>query len=200
MRTYFITFLLVWKVCYAQNGPITVEAHTGNYYRGITSSLMGRACSLACVMKWTLTASSTFVENGTTDFGIENLSDGFENTAWAADAKDYGIGEKLFARFICSTKTGNVSFWGLRLGNGLQKDSTTWKGYSRVKSLKVCHNSEPVLIINLQDKMGVETAKWDPDLIRLNNGDLISFEIMDVYKGDKFEATAISDLVLDGAH
>jgi hypothetical protein len=200
MKTVILLFLFINSFCFAQTGLIEINASAGNYYEGLASSLSGSGCSLACAMDWTLSATSVHLENDKLNYGIENLNDGIPNTAWVEGAEGYGIGEKIFARIKGDRKTVNVSFWGIRIANGYQQDSSTWNNYSRVKKLKVIHNSKPILIINLPDKMGVLTAKWNANLMRLNNGDLITFEILDVYKGDKYENTALSDLVLDGAH
>ncbi|MEI6747792.1 MAG: NADase-type glycan-binding domain-containing protein [Bacteroidales bacterium] len=200
MRTLPILFLFFINVCFTQTGIPEINTRVYGNYREISSSLSGSACSLACVMKWTLSATSILSDNGTTSYKTENMKDGLPNTAWAEGAEGYGIGEKIYVRIDGNNKANNVSFWGIRIANGFQKDSTTWKDNSRVKYLRVYHNSKPILIINLEDKMGVQAAKWKPNLIRLNNNDLIAFEIIGIYKGDKNENTAISDLVLDGAH
>jgi hypothetical protein len=193
MRILLLPFIFLFHVCWAQTGIVEIGAHTGNYYKGITSSLRGKSCSLACVMKWKLTASSEMAGNET-----GNMNDGLPKTSWIEGKA--GDGEKLFARLNGNGKVRDVSFWGIRIANGDQQDSVTWKAYSRVKRLKVYHNAIPVLIVNFEDKMGVETAKWKPNLMRLNDGDLITFEILEIYKGDIYNNVAISDLVLDGAH
>jgi hypothetical protein len=193
MKLFFLPFIFIFHLCYAQTGVVEIGAHAGNYYKGLSSSLSGKACSLACVMKWELTASSSLAENET-----GNMNDGLPGTAWIEGKA--GDGEKLFARVKGNGKTRDVSFWGIRIANGYQQDSAAWKAYSRVKRLKVYHNAVTVLMINLEDRMGVETAKWKPNLMRLNDGDLITFEILEIYKGDTYDNVAISDLVLDGAH
>lgn len=200
MRTTLILlFSLLLNVCHAQTIP-EINARVYRDYREISCSLAGKACSLACAVEWTLSATSAFQDNGTINYNAENMTDGLENTAWITGIKGFGIGEKILARIHCDSNTHNVSFWGFRIANGYQKDSSSWKANSRVKCLKIYHNSKPALIINLKDQMGVQVVKWNPDFIKLNNGDLITFEIFDVFKGDKFEEVAVSDLVLDGAH
>jgi hypothetical protein len=200
MRALIFLFLFTLNDCIAQTTLPEVNTRIYRDYREISCSLTGSACSLACAMHWTLSATSFLPDNGAKNYIAENMSDGFENTAWIEGAKGYGIGEKIFARVSCDNKTHNVSFWGIRIANGYQSDSNTWKDNSRVKSFKVYVNSNPMLIINLQDQMGVQVAKWKPDIIKLNNEDLITFEITGIYKGDKYEDTAVSDIVLDGAH
>jgi hypothetical protein len=200
MRVLTLMIILLINVCRAQTLIPETNVRVYRDYSEISCSLAGSACSLACAMGWTLSASSFLPDNGTKNYDAENMNDGLENTAWVEGAKGDGIGEKIFARVSCDSKTYNVSFWGIRIANGYQTDSNTWKNNSRIKSLKVYQNAKPFLIIHLQDQMGVQRAKWKPDIIRLNNGDLITFEITEVYKGDKYEDVAVSDLVLDGAH
>jgi hypothetical protein len=194
-----LQFFFLLNICNAQT-IYEVKARVFGDYNEISCSLAGPACSLACAMGWTLSASSVLPDNGTINYSAENMNDGLETTAWAEGAKGLGIGEKIFARVSCDSKTHNVSFWGIRIANGYQKDSSIWKANSRIKSLKVYQNAKPFLIIHLQDQMGVQRVKWRPDIMKLNNGDLITFEITEVYKGDKYEDVAVSDLVLDGAH
>lgn len=195
MKTLLFLFLLAQTQIPLAEITTTVTPD----YEEISVPLDG-GCSLACAMGWTLTSTSELKSNGKINYTAKNMDDGSPHTAWAEGVNGYGIGERIIATMNNDTTIKNISCWGMRIANGYQKNTKTWKDNSRIKKLKVWHNSKPVLIINLQDKMGVQLARWDENLIKLNGGDLLSFEIMEVYKGDKYADTVVSDFVLDGAH
>lgn len=168
-------------------------------YESISVPLSG-GCSLACAMSWKLKATSSLKDNGQITYGVENMNDGLPETAWAEGAAGYGIGEKFIATMEGDSSMTKIPFRGIRIANGYQKNSKTWKDNSRIKKLKVYHNKKAVFIINLQDKMGVQFASWEDKPLLIKFDDVITFEIMDVYKGDKYDDTVVSDFSLDGAH
>lgn len=179
--------------------PREINTTVDTDYEAISIPLSG-GCSLACAMSWKLKATSTLKDNGQITYGVENLNDGLPETAWAEGASGYGIGEKFIAQMEGDSSMKGIAFRGFRIANGYQKNSQTWKANSRIKKLKVYHNKKAVFIVNLQDKMGVQFAKWDDKPLLIDFNDVITFEIMEVYKGDKFDDTVVSDLSLDGAH
>jgi hypothetical protein len=192
-----IAFLLLFSFLPPALREISTTVDTD--YETISVPL-GGGCSLSCAMGWKLTATSTLKNNGQITYLAENMNDGLPETAWAEGATGYGIGEKFIATMDGDSSMKNIPFRGLRIANGYQKNNKTWKDNSRIKKLKVYHNGKAVFIINLQDKMGVQLATWEDKPLLLTFNDVITFEIMDVYKGDKYDDTVISDLSFDGAH
>lgn len=192
-----IAFLLLFSFLPPALREISTTVDTD--YERISVPLNG-GCSLACAMGWKLTATSALKSNGQITYEAGNMNDGLPETAWAEGAAGYGIGEKFIATMEGDSSMKNVPFRAIRIANGYQKNDKTWKDNSRIKKLKVYHNKKAVFIINLQDKMGVQFAKWDDKPLLLNFNDVITFEIMEVYKGDKYDDTVVSDLSFDGAH
>lgn len=134
-------------------------------------------------------ASSTLTGQGTKSYGIKNLSDQNPMSAWVEGKSDYGIGES----FEVKSPGVNVMY------NGYQSSPANWKNNSRVKKFKVYKDNKPVCYLILTDEMGAQrfelpTSKdysWE-------NPSVFKFEIVEVYKGEKWPDVAISevDLVL----
>ena len=77
------------------------------------------------------------------------------------------------------------------------KSEKVWKDNARVKKLKMYVNDKPYAILSLKDITAKQLFKLDT--LRGNGNDLfLKFEIAEVYKGDKYEDVAISELEFDG--
>lgn len=87
------------------------------------------------------------------------------------------------------------------------KSQTAWANNSRVKKLKMYVNNKPYAILNLKDERALQTFKVDP-LGSANREDFqalqrkpdwtLKFEIMEVYKGLKYDDVVIAELYFDG--
>lgn len=167
-------------------------------FEDIEGNILG--CNLACGIGWTTSVTSTLASQGNNSYDISNMEDAVQSTAWVEGKEDYGIGERLIFTMETSNKEALIPFDGIVISNGYTKNEMTWKNNSRVKSFKVYHNQKPKLIIELPDTYQPQKVYWDPQLIKLKHGDVVAFEITEVYKGDKYTDTAISDFTLKGAH
>jgi hypothetical protein len=103
-------------------------------------------------------------------------------TAWVEGVKGYGIGEWF------EVKAGGVN----TIYNGYQSSPQNWKNNSRVKRFKVYMNDTAVCYLDLTDEMGKQ--RFDLDVRQASYDDPITFrfEIVEVYKGDKWDDVAIS--------
>jgi hypothetical protein len=112
---------------------------------------------------------------------------------------------KAFNRINYSAK--NIHDLNYRTVNGYVKSQTAWRDNSRVKKLKMYVDNKPFAILNLADSRQEQTFKFDP----LGYGDredwkilqakpwwTIQFEILEVYKGDKYDDTAITEIYFNG--
>lgn len=153
-----------------------------------------------------LTATSTLAAQGKNTYGVANLSDKSPATAWVEGEKDYGKGEKLTLKLAeTSSEFGEIhGLYGyFYLQNGYAKSEASWKANSRVRLLLLRHNEEPVAYFLLKDDIQPQILDasryfWNAHQhsgIKVNGGDTLSFEIVDVYRGDKYKDTALSTFV-----
>ncbi len=127
--------------------------------------------------------SSTLVSQGAIDYKGENLFDWDPQTPWIEGELDYGIGERFQV---------DLPFGGSNVGifNGYQKSYDTWKNNSRVKKLKVYGDGRPLCYLVLKDLMGFQTF----DIPNDNDYGIYTFEILEVYPGQKWKDVAISEI------
>jgi len=132
-------------------------------------------------------ASSTLTSQGTKSYGIKNINDSDPTTAWVEGKTDYGIGEYIEIEGV------DVNL----IYNGYQSTPTNWKNNSRVKKFKVFIDNNPICFLVLTDEMGGQhfdlPVSKDYDFEKHS---LFKFEIVEVYKGDKWADVAISEMDL----
>ena len=116
-------------------------------------------------------------------------------TAWVEGKKDEGIGEYLEYYF----KNDSPRITEIIISNGYMKSEETWKNNNRVKKLKLYVNSVPFGILNLKDSRTDQYFEVGTLGHNKNGTDLIlKFEILEVYKGSKYNDTAITEIYFDG--
>lgn len=172
-------------------------------------SVYGIGCSWYCGGSYETIISSELPANGNNTYGIEALSDDDIRTAWVEGVKGYGIGESITFRFgYTAARTTSVNIM-----NGYAKSEATWKNNSRVKTFNVYDDDKLIMTVNLHDIMAWQQFELPyPFPNRPDNYDHFSndaqkdsekinelkFVITDVYKGDKYDDTAISAFIFDG--
>ena len=91
--------------------------------------------------------------------------------------------------------------------NGYVKNKTAWENNSRVKKLKVYIDDKPYAILNLKDIIGSQSYKVEPignsdrkdwNVLKTKPDWTLKFEILDVYKGLKYDDVVISEIYFDG--
>ena len=116
-------------------------------------------------------------------------------TAWVEGKKDEGIGEYLEYYF----KNNSPRITEIIISNGYMKSEETWKNNNRVKKLKLYVNGVPFGILNLKDSRTDQHFSVGTLGHNKNGTDLIlKFEILEVYKGSKYNDTAITEIYFDG--
>lgn len=116
-------------------------------------------------------------------------------TAWVEGKKDEGIGEYLEYYF----KNDSPRITEIIISNGYMKSEETWKNNNRVKKLKLYVNGVPFGILNLKDSRTDQYFEMGILGHNKNGTDLIlKFEILEVYKGSKYNDTAITEIYFDG--
>ena len=162
-------------------------------------------CSWYCGGTYVIEVSSELATVNGIKYGISELNDDDMRTAWVEGAEGYGIGESItFAFAYNAARATNVL-----LVNGYAKSEATWKNNSRVKQFKIYDDDKLIAVVNLLDTRSVQTFELPypfpkrPDNYNrsTDNSDKtvkLKFVIADVYKGDKYEDTAISEFIFDG--
>ena len=116
-------------------------------------------------------------------------------TAWVEGKKDEGIGEYLEYYF----KNDSPRITEIIISNGYMKSEETWKNNNRVKKLKLYVNGVPFGILNLKDSRTDQYFSVGTLGHNKNGTDLVlKFEILEVYKGNKYNDTAITEIYFDG--
>lgn len=132
-----------------------------------------------------LKASSTLANQGKYNYKITNINDFDPMTAWVEGKTDYGIGEY----FEIKAPTINIIY------NGYQASPKSWMQNSRVKKFKVYKNNVALCYLVLTDEMGRQSFEL-PGHNDYNSAKepIFRFEIVDVYKGTKWQDVAISEI------
>ena len=138
-------------------------------------------------------ASSRLKSQGKNSYNEENLHDFSYKTPWVEGADGYGEGEWVEYTFIANSPR----ITEIRIANGYVKSQTAWQNNSRVKKLKVYVNNKPYAFLNLEDSRSEQTFKIAP-LTDKKKQWTMKFEIVEVYKGEKYDDTALSEIYFDG--
>ena len=156
------------------------------------------SCSMHCYMDWQTSAVSTLSAQGSNSYRPENLFDANLSTAWVEGQKDDGVGSEFILAFTESVSPKGIPLTGFELTNGYAKNSGTWAANSRIKQLAVYHNDKWVYTFNLLDTPTPQQIDFDG--VPLSAGDELRFRILSVYPGNRYKDTALSELLIYGAH
>jgi len=166
--------------------------------------VIGGGCSWYCgAGGYKVTTSSELSSQGNNSYNSENLKDFSFKTAWVEGVDGYGIGEYIEYSF----EPTHPRLTKIFLVNGYVKSKKAWKNNSRVKKIKMYLNDIPYAIINLKNIYSEQYFEVDPighsdrkDVEKLKQQDkiILKFEILEVYKGEKYDDTAITEIYFDG--
>lgn len=131
-----------------------------------------------------LTASST-LKADKYNYEPENLVDGDRMTAWVEGVADCGMGE--YVEFVFDQE---VSFTGMNIRNGYQKNDDIFCKNTRVKTLRIEGDQQQFFYVDLQDSNGNQNIRFDASF----TSKTIRIYIEDVYRGNKYEDTCISEI------
>lgn len=130
------------------------------------------------------------------NYSAINIHDFDASTAWVEGIKGYGIGEKLYVEFVFEQVP--ISITTLKIYNGYMKSEKAWSENSRVRTFKLYVNNSPYALLQLDDVAGEQVFSIDTFVPTKNKPLKLTFEIYDVYKGTKYDETAISEINFDG--
>lgn len=154
-------------------------------------------CSWYCAGKINRVEASSALQGLTSiSYSAKNAHDLDLNTVWSEGEKGYGQGEYL--EYTLSGNQKGLAITKLEIINGYVKSDKLWEENSRVKKLKMYKNDIAYAIIMLDDTKKVQV--FDIGYISLGQkaDTKLKFEILDVYKGTKYDDTVITELEFDG--
>lgn len=156
----------------------------------------GVGCSWYCGGgPYKVSSSSYLQEQGKSTYLPDNLHDFDLITAWVPDSKGGIIGKKVNFHFKpFSPKVNKVTIY-----NGYIKNKELWQINSRAKKLKLYINNKPYANLELQAVTASQSFKIDPIQSTDSTKDLVlTFEVIEIYKGTKYDDLAISEINFDG--
>lgn len=151
----------------------------------------------------TVTASSYLKAEGSNQYLPKNIHDFSYKTPWVEGVPGYGIGESI----SCHFPPENPRITEIIIVNGYVKSEQAWKDNSRVRKLKMYLNNKPYAMLILEDSRKEQHFKFEPlgyddrddnEALLKQPWWTIKFEIVEVYPGDKFDDTALSEIYFDG--
>jgi len=156
----------------------------------------GPGCSWYCGGgPYLIDASSSLKTDGINTYVADNCHDFNLFTAWAPDTKTGIIGARLNFYF----KSFSPRVHTIKIYNGYLKNKDLWLANGRAKKLKLLINNEPKAILDLEDVTAAQSFKIDTVQSTDMSKDLvITLEILEVYKGSKYDDLAISEINFDG--
>ena len=163
-------------------------------------------CNWYCGWKGSrVSASSTLPTFKGIRYTPSNLEDFNHRTAWVEGVPGYGIGQTI--TYSLHPMTPRIT--DVFIVNGYVKSEKSWRDNARVKTLRMYVNNNPFAILHLKDVKNEQGFEFRPiahkERLRRPNADLenypwwsITFEILEVYPGEKFQDTAISEIYFAG--
>lgn len=141
-------------------------------------------------------ASSSELEPDSITYLAKNATDLSYKTAWVEGVAGYGIGESLTIHFsLDHAPIGKLVFV-----NGWVRSKELWDAFSRPKSLEMLVNGKAFAILNFVNTKQEQTFSFEAGDWTYFKGDswTIEFRILDVYMGDRYDKTAITEIYVGG--
>lgn len=169
-------------------------------------SVLGPGCSWYCGANYDTKVSSFLAAQGSNDYSEKSSGDDDMRTAWIEGVAGYGIGE--YIEFIFEYNAPRAT--SVTISNGYNKNATAWKNNSRVKTLNIYEDDKLLMIVNLTDTRDLQHFDLPHPIPNRKGGDGLSerednkppvrlkMVITEVFKGDKYDDTAISEILFDG--
>lgn len=173
---------------------IEIYQNEGEFMAEDHLSVGGVGCSWYCGGgPMSIKATSELNPNKGFTYTADNIHDFSLRNAWIEGKKSSGINETITFEF----NENGPPVTTVEIFNGYMKTEKTWEENGRVKKLKLYVNDKPIAILNLEDIKSLQ--RFQIGTHQSKKGNLyLKFEILDVYKGSKYDDTAISELNFDG--
>lgn len=165
---------------------------------------LATGCSVYCAVEneeINATASSTLNSSGATSYDAENVCTQNNSQAWVEGFDGSGIGEyvEIRRKLDVSDKNYGIDYTEICIVNGYIKNEQVWKNNNRVKTLAFYYNDKYMFDIELEDTFLPQTISLKKYNIHADSGEeaVFKYVIKDVYKGDKYDDTAITGIIMD---
>ena len=142
----------------------------------------------------TVEASSVLASQGKINYESNNIHDFNYKTVWSEGNSSYGIGETINFKFPKNNPEINT----IIITNGYVKSNSLYKNNSRVKKIKVNVNNDFSFYLNLEDVSSNQHFYIKEIGGKYDSNWFIEFEILDIYKGDKYNDVVITEINFDG--
>jgi len=141
-------------------------------------------------------ASSCLKPQGRFKYEAGNAHDFNHESVWVEGADGQGIGEWLEYEFPGSCPRITT----VNILSGHVKNEKTWRANSRPKAIMMYYMGKPYAILDLEDSRTLQC--FDVGVLGPHDANApawtLRFELLDVYPGDKYTDTVISELYFDG--
>ncbi|MDR3002343.1 MAG: hypothetical protein LBU89_13910 [Fibromonadaceae bacterium] len=147
--------------------------------------------------KGKFTTSSTLAPQGNIHYSAKNLESGNLQAAWCEGVDGNGIGEHINMNIEIK---GKAQFTSLMVVNGYAKNQTTWNNNARVKVFRLYVDGKYWSDLHLANIIKPQIFHFPSHLkIEPEEGHQVNltFEILEVYPGVRFEDTCITGIALD---
>ncbi len=140
-------------------------------------------------------ASSEIKPSKSINYFAKNVNDANLLTAWVPSNEKSSISEKISFYFKAFAPRVHT----IIVFNGYLKNIDLWKQNSRVKQFRMSVNEKPYAILDLEDTTAPQSFKFEPLQSKTKDKPLIiTLEILEIYKGDKWNDTVITEINFDG--
>lgn|GEM_PF-504106 len=159
----------------------------------VLQDLMG-GCSLKCAFFWDTWACTPPASLKP----ASELCDDDAVTAWISATQGPGERIEFHIPKHLPQECRDTPFYGISIANGVIRTLQEFHFYARVKTMTLLVDGEPIAHLHLAD-----TWRWQDftfDDISLNQGDVISLSIDELYPGKNSQKPGITEIVLQGAH
>jgi hypothetical protein len=140
--------------------------------------------------------SSSKLKPDSIAYSAKNAIDLSYKTAWVEGVAGYGIGESLTIHFL----TDYPIIGKLVFVNGWVRSKELWDAFSRPKTLEMFVNGKPFAILNLANTRQEQIFSFEAGDWAGFKGEswTMEFRILDVYMGDRYDKTAITEMYVGG--
>ena len=195
MKLRTLGLLAAWQIPVAL--PADPAAMKARVEEPALPETMG-GCSLKCAFAWSVEVQAA---GGQKLAAVKKLNDENAETAWIAAEGTSGVGAKLkfvFPKKLDAEIEGNTPLYGLDLINGAWMSEAQWKAHARVKKARLYYRDRPLADVTFADSRRWQRLSF-PDVF-VRSGDWMTFEILEIYPGEKGAGVAITEVVLQGGH
>ena len=120
-------------------------------------------------------------------------------TTWVEGAPHAGAGERRTFTFIVTTHdTTRLAVTACSIASGYQFSQKLFRQNARPRTLQLLYDGRPVALLDLKDSMGLQRFSIPKLPLPRPSRHTITFQILDVYPGGKYDDTCITEIRFDG--